>query len=89
MEQEVEGDDTSALESVLQSDTERSALLAREAELQAAIEKEGGKTNDVLGEELSKHYIFFLQTHKSFSFLFLQYYCVNASVRKSRAKTLD
>ena len=54
MEQEVAGDETSALESVLQSDQERSALLAREAELQAAIEKEGGKANDALGEELGK-----------------------------------
>ncbi|OXU17138.1 ATP-binding cassette sub-family F member 3 [Nasonia vitripennis] len=54
VEQEVAGDDTSALESVLQSDQERSELLAREAELQAAIEKEGGKTNDALGEELAK-----------------------------------
>ncbi|XP_058807747.1 ATP-binding cassette sub-family F member 3 [Phymastichus coffea] len=54
VEQEVEGDDTSALESVLQSDKERCALLAREAELQAAIEKEGGKANDALGEELAK-----------------------------------
>lgn len=54
MEQEVAGDDTSALDSVLQSDQERSELLSREAELQAAIEKEGGKTNDALGEELGK-----------------------------------
>lgn len=50
------GDETSALESVLQSDQERCELLSREAELQAAIEKEkeGGKANDALGEELSK-----------------------------------
>lgn len=54
MEQEVAGDDTSALDSVLQSDQERSELLSREAELQAAIEKEGGKANDALGEELGK-----------------------------------
>ena len=50
----MEGDDTSALESVLQSDTERCALLKREAELQAAIEREGGKANDALGEELGE-----------------------------------
>ncbi|XP_011300305.1 ATP-binding cassette sub-family F member 3 isoform X2 [Fopius arisanus] len=55
VEQEVAGDDTSALNSVLESDTERSALLSREAELQALIEKEGGK-NDTLGEELAKVY---------------------------------
>lgn len=57
MEQEVAGDDTSALDSVLQSDQERSELLSREAELQAAIEKEGGKANDALGEELCKDQI--------------------------------
>ncbi|XP_063975787.1 ATP-binding cassette sub-family F member 3 isoform X2 [Diachasmimorpha longicaudata] len=55
VEQEVAGDETSALNSVLESDTERSALLSREAELQALIEKEGGK-NDTLGEELAKVY---------------------------------
>ncbi|XP_011497559.1 PREDICTED: ATP-binding cassette sub-family F member 3 [Ceratosolen solmsi marchali] len=54
VEQEVAGDDTSALESVLQSDQERSELLSREAELQAAIERESGKANDALDEELAK-----------------------------------
>lgn len=56
VEQEVAGDDTSALGSVLECDQERSALLSREAELQAAIEKEGGKASDALGEELAKIY---------------------------------
>ena len=37
VEQEVEGDDTLALESVLQCDTERAELLAREAQIQALI----------------------------------------------------
>ena len=55
VEQEVAGDDTSALESVLESDYERSALLSREAELQAAIEKDGGKSGE-LGEELARIY---------------------------------
>lgn len=55
MEQEVAGDETSALESVLESDYERSALLSREAELQAAMEKEGGKS-ETLGEELARVY---------------------------------
>lgn len=55
VEQEVAGDETSALESVLESDYERSALLSREAELQAAIEKDGGKSGE-LGEELAKVY---------------------------------
>ncbi|XP_015124245.1 ATP-binding cassette sub-family F member 3 isoform X2 [Diachasma alloeum] len=55
VEQEVAGDETSALNSVLESDTERSALLSREAELQVLIEKEGGKS-DTLGEELAKVY---------------------------------
>uniref|UniRef100_A0ABD2W3U2 ABC transporter domain-containing protein n=1 Tax=Trichogramma kaykai TaxID=54128 RepID=A0ABD2W3U2_9HYME len=54
VEQEVEGDDTSALDSVLQSDVERCALLKQEAELQAAIKKEGDKVSDTLGEELAK-----------------------------------
>lgn len=54
VEQEVAGDDTSALESVLQSDVERCALLKRETELQVMIEKEG-KGNDALGEELGKN----------------------------------
>lgn len=48
------GDETSALESVLESDVERMALLKREAELQA-LEKESGKSSDV-GEELAKIY---------------------------------
>ncbi|XP_043469161.1 ATP-binding cassette sub-family F member 3 [Leptopilina heterotoma] len=55
VEQEVAGDETSALESVLESDYERSALLSREAELQAAMEKEGGKS-EALGEELARVY---------------------------------
>lgn len=50
------GDDTSALESVLGCDQERSALLSRETELQAAIEKDGGKASDALGEELARIY---------------------------------
>lgn len=56
VEQEVAGDNTSALESVLECDQERSMLLSKEAELQAMIEKDGGKTGDVLGEELAKIY---------------------------------
>lgn len=56
MEQEVAGDDTSALESVLECDQERSALLGREAKLQATIEKDGSKTGDALGEELAQVY---------------------------------
>ncbi|KAI4479860.1 hypothetical protein M0804_010599 [Polistes exclamans] len=56
VEQEVAGDETSALESVLECDQERSTLLSREAELQAAIEKDGGKASDVLGEELARIY---------------------------------
>ncbi|CAL1679356.1 unnamed protein product [Lasius platythorax] len=56
VEQEVAGDDTSALESVLECDQERSALLSQEAELQAAIEKDGSKTGDALGEELARVY---------------------------------
>ncbi|KAF3429186.1 hypothetical protein E2986_08514 [Frieseomelitta varia] len=56
VEQEVAGDDTSALESVLECDQERSILLSKEAELQAAIEKDGGKTGDALGEELARVY---------------------------------
>lgn len=66
MEQEVAGDDTSALDSVLQSDQERSELLSREAELQAAIEKEGGKANDALGEELGK-----VQISENISFIYV------------------
>ncbi|XP_071874256.1 ATP-binding cassette sub-family F member 3 isoform X1 [Bombus fervidus] len=56
VEQEVAGDDTSALESVLECDQERSMLLSKETELQVAIEKDGGKTGDALGEELAKVY---------------------------------
>ncbi|XP_014598653.1 PREDICTED: ATP-binding cassette sub-family F member 3 [Polistes canadensis] len=56
VEQEVAGNETSALESVLECDQERSTLLSREAELQAAIEKDGGKASDVLGEELARIY---------------------------------
>lgn len=56
VEQEVAGDDTSALESVLECDQERSALLSQEAKLQAAIEKDGSKTGDSLGEELARVY---------------------------------
>lgn len=60
VEQEVAGDDTSALESVLECDQERSALLSQEAKLQAAIEKDGSKisdsTGDALGEELARVY---------------------------------
>ncbi|XP_034949358.1 ATP-binding cassette sub-family F member 3-like [Chelonus insularis] len=55
VEQEVAGDDTSALNSVLECDEERNSLLKREAELQILIEKEGGKS-DALGEELAKVY---------------------------------
>lgn len=40
VEQEVAGDETSALESVLECDQERSAMLRREAELQALISRE-------------------------------------------------
>ncbi|XP_012282805.1 ATP-binding cassette sub-family F member 3 [Orussus abietinus] len=54
VEQEVAGDDTSALESVLACDHERSALLSREAELQSAIEKE--TASDSAGEELARIY---------------------------------
>lgn len=54
VEQEVAGDDTSALESVLECDHERSTLLSQEAKLQAAIEKDG--TSDILGEELARVY---------------------------------
>ncbi|KAF7992894.1 hypothetical protein HCN44_005238 [Aphidius gifuensis] len=56
VEQEVAGDETSALNSVLEADYERSALLSREAELQALIEKEGGKNDPQIGDELSKIY---------------------------------
>ncbi|XP_076757713.1 ATP-binding cassette sub-family F member 3 isoform X1 [Xylocopa sonorina] len=56
VEQEVAGDDTSALESVLECDQERSMLLSKEAELQAAIEKDGSKTGDALDEELARVY---------------------------------
>ena len=56
VEQEVAGDETSALESVLQCDYERSAMLSRESELQGAIEKEGGKASDAIGEELNRLY---------------------------------
>ncbi|CAL7942618.1 unnamed protein product [Xylocopa violacea] len=56
VEQEVAGDDTSALESVLECDQERSMLLSKEAELQAAIEKDGSKTGDMLDEELARVY---------------------------------
>lgn len=57
VEQEVAGDDTTALESVLECDQERSDLLSQEAKLQAAIEKENGsKTGDALGEELTRVY---------------------------------
>ncbi|KAG7207912.1 hypothetical protein KM043_009502 [Ampulex compressa] len=56
VEQEVAGNETSALESVLECDLERSVLLSREAELQAAVEKEGGKGSDTLGEELARIY---------------------------------
>ncbi|XP_076220610.1 ATP-binding cassette sub-family F member 3 isoform X3 [Nomia melanderi] len=56
VEQEVAGDDTSALNSVLQCDQERSMLLSRETELQVAIEKDGGKAGDALGEELARVY---------------------------------
>lgn len=54
VEQEVAGDDTSALESVLECDQERSALLSQETKLQAAIEKDGSR--DALGEELARVY---------------------------------
>ncbi|XP_012235456.2 ATP-binding cassette sub-family F member 3 isoform X1 [Linepithema humile] len=54
VEQEVAGNETSALESVLECDYERSALLSQEANLQAAIEKDGSK--DTLGEELARVY---------------------------------
>lgn len=56
VEQEVEGNETSALNSVLECDQERSILLSREAELQALIEKDEGKGNDALGEELGRVY---------------------------------
>ncbi|XP_018394270.1 PREDICTED: ATP-binding cassette sub-family F member 3 isoform X2 [Cyphomyrmex costatus] len=56
VEQEVAGDETSALESVLECDQERSTLLSQEAKLQAAIEKDGSKTGDALGEELARVY---------------------------------
>lgn len=56
VEQEVAGDDTSALESVLECDQERSMLLSKETDLQVAIEKDGGKTGDALGEELARVY---------------------------------
>lgn len=57
VEQEVAGDDTSALESVLECDQERSTLLSQEAKLQAMIEKENGsKAADTLGEELTRVY---------------------------------
>lgn len=56
VEQEVAGDETSALNSVLEADYERSALLSREAELQGLIEKEGGKNDSTLGDELAKIY---------------------------------
>lgn len=50
------GDDTSALESVLECDQERSTLLSQEAKLQAAIEKDGSTAGDALGEELARVY---------------------------------
>lgn len=57
VEQEVAGDDTSALESVLECDQERSMLLSQETKLQAMIEKENGsKEADTLGEELTRVY---------------------------------
>ena len=42
VEQEVVGDDTLALDSVLECDTEREQLLARERELLAAADRDGG-----------------------------------------------
>ncbi|XP_017876024.1 ATP-binding cassette sub-family F member 3 isoform X2 [Ceratina calcarata] len=57
VEQEVAGNETSALESVLECDHERNLLLDKEKELQAAIEKDGGQNaGDVLGEELNRVY---------------------------------
>lgn len=57
VEQEVAGNETSALESVLECDNERNLLLGKEKELQAAIEKEGGQNaGDALGEELNRVY---------------------------------
>ena len=42
VEQEVVGDDTLALDSVLECDTEREQLLTRERELLAAADRDGG-----------------------------------------------
>lgn len=56
VEQEVAGDNTSALESVLECDYERSTLLSQEANLQAAIEKDGSKAGDTLGDDLARVY---------------------------------
>lgn len=55
VEQEVAGNETSALESVLECDHERSVLLSQEAKLQAAIEKDDD-SKDTLGEELARVY---------------------------------
>lgn len=56
VEQEVAGDDTTALESVLECDHERSTLLSQEAKLQAMIENGDGSKSDSLGEELARVY---------------------------------
>lgn len=53
VEQEVASDDTSALNSVLECDHERSELLSREADLQLALDQGGG---DAVGEELARVY---------------------------------
>lgn len=57
VEQEVAGDDTSALDSVLECDQERNSLLSQEMKLHAAIEKENGsQAGEALGEELTRVY---------------------------------
>ncbi|CAG0883790.1 unnamed protein product [Darwinula stevensoni] len=54
VEQEVEGDETIALESVLQCDTERAELLAREAQIQALINAGESELSNELTEIYSR-----------------------------------
>lgn len=55
VEQEVVGDDTAALDSVLECDTVRNELLAREKELLAVVNE--GMANMTISEELSQIYV--------------------------------
>jgi len=55
VEQEVRGDDTGAVDSVLQADVQRTELLKREAELSAKL-RESGTDGGAMGTELSNIY---------------------------------